>query len=620
MSSTMAKLVKLNFTPGIHRESTQYAEEGAWYDTDHVRFRDGRPENLRGYAKKDSQVLTGTPRDLISWSDNSTFKRAMFGTEAKLYEFHGDSLFDITPIRGLTSTGDNTLAIVTIDGTNSGFSTESGSVRVSVSASSHGAGTGDFVTFSSATTIGGTIDLQSRTYEVSVLNVDKFSFDASVTANATQTGVGTATAQFYLRTGTSVATQGLGYGAGIYDAGVSSTGERAWSDPATSSAIVFRNTQWTLDNWGEDVVACRREGRIYTWDTSQGTATRAALISASPTVNNYVIVSPNDRHLISLGSTEFSTGIYNAMLVRWADQNDFTNFTPSISSTSGENILTDGSEIVGAVRSRTAINVWTDNALWLMQFVGPPFTFRFQQMGTNCGLIGPHASTDYDGVSFWMSKDNFYAFDGQLKNLDCSVRRYIFDRLNTSQTDKIYTGINSEFKEIIWLYPSTGQNECDSYVIYNPDENYWTYGSAIWTTYDDKHTYDNTITTGVSGTESFLFDNEPVSVFTADGEPISSFIESAYFDIDDGDELMFMDRVIPDFEINDGNITMDITTQEFPVNSEIIKGPFSITKSTQKIDFRARGRQAKVKVSSNSGGTSWRYGSVRMAMQPDGRR
>ena len=305
---------------------------------------------LEGMPRKIVKSLTGTPRDLISWSDNSTFKRAMFGTEAKLYEFHGDSLFDITPIRGLTSTGDNTLAIVTIDGTNSGFSTESGSIRVSVSASSHGAETGDFVTFSSATTIGGTIDLQSRTYEVSVLNVDKFSFDASVTANATQTGVGTATAQFYLRTGTSVATQGLGYGAGIYDAGVSSTGERAWSDPATSSAIVFRNTQWTLDNWGEDVVACRREGRIYTWDTSQGTATRAALISASPTVNNYVIVSPNDRHLISLGSTEFSTGIYNAMLVRWADQMILLILLLPISSTSGENILTDGSEIVGAVR------------------------------------------------------------------------------------------------------------------------------------------------------------------------------------------------------------------------------------------------------------------------------
>ena len=616
----MTKLVKLNFTPGIHRESTQYAEEGSWYDTDHVRFRDGRPENLRGYTKKESQALTGTARDLLTWSDNSTFKRAVFGTEAKLYEFHGDSLFDITPIRGLTSTGDNSLAIVTIDGTNNGFSTVDGSVRVSVSASSHGADSGDFVTFSSATTIGGTIDLDSRTYEISVLGVNQFSFDASVTANATQTGVGTATAKFYLQTGTSVATQGLGYGAGIYNAGVSITDERAWSDPATSSAIVFRNSQWTTDNWGEDIVTCRREGRIYTWDTSEGVTTRAALISASPTINNYVIVSPNDRHLISLGTTEFSGGAYNAMLVRWSDQNDFNDFTPSVSSTSGENILTDGSAIVGAVRSRTAINIWTDNALWLMQFVGPPFTFKFQQMGTNCGLIGPHASIDYDGRSFWMSNDNFYAFDGQLRNLDCTVRRYIFDRLNTSQSDKIYTGINSEFKEIIWLYPSLGQNECDSYVIFNVSENNWSYGSAIWTTFDDKHTFDNTITTGVSGADSFLFDNEPVSVYTADGEAISSFIESAFFDIDDGTRLMFMDRIIPDFEINDGNITMDITSQEFPVNSAITKGPFSITKTTQKIDFRARGRQAKVKVSSDSTGTSWRYGSVRMAMQPDGRR
>jgi hypothetical protein len=255
-----------------------------------------------------------------------------------------------------------------------------------------------------------------------------------------------------------------------------------------------------------------------------------------------------------------------------------------------------------------------------MQFVGPPFTFKFQQMGTNCGLIGPHASIDYDGRSFWMSNDNFYSFDGQLRNLDCTVRRYIFDRLNTSQSDKIYTGINSEFKEIIWLYPSLGQNECDSYVIFNVSENNWSYGSAIWTTFDDKHTFDNTITTGVSGADSFLFDNEPVSVYTADGEAISSFIESAFFDIDDGTRLMFMDRIIPDFEINDGNITMDITSQEFPVNSAITKGPFSITKTTQKIDFRARGRQAKVKVSSDSTGTSWRYGSVRMAMQPDGRR
>ncbi len=307
------------------------------------------------------------------------------------------------------------------------------------------------------------------------------------------------------------------------------------------------------------------------------------------------------------------------MLVRWSDQNDFTNFTPSVTSTSGENLLADGTEIVGAVRSRNAINIWTDNSLWLMQFVGPPFTFRFQQMGTNCGLAGPHGGIDYDGRSVWMGRDNFYAFDGQVRNLDCTVRRYIFDRLNMNQLDKIYAGVNSEFKEVIWLYPSNeGANEeCDSYVIWSPDENYWTYGTAIWTSWDDKVAFDNVLTTG---NNSYIFDNEPMDIFTGDGEALTSYIESADFDIEDGDVLMFMDRIIPDFTINDGTISMDITGQSFPTNSAITKGPFNISKTTQKVDFRLRGRQAKIKVSCDSQGTSWRYGSVRLAIQPDGRR
>ncbi len=210
-------------------------------------------------------------------------------------------------------------------------------------------------------------------------------------------------------------------------------------------------------------------------------------------------------------------------------------------------------------------------------------------------------------------------FDGQVRNLDCTVRKYVFDRLNIDQSDKVYAGVNSEFKEVIWLYPSNeGANEeCDSYVIWSPDENYWTYGSAIWTTWDDKVAFDNTITTG---NDSYLFDNEPAGIFTGDGEALTSFIESADFDIEDGDVLMFMDRIIPDFEINDGDITMDVTGQSFPVNGAVTKGPFNISKTTQKVDFRLRGRQAKIRVSCDSKGTSWRYGSLRLAMQPDGRR
>ena len=619
----MSKLVKLNFTPGIHRESTQYAEEGAWFDVDRVRFREGKPENLRGYVKKDTIAFDGTGRDLKTWSDNDTMERASWGTEDKLYEFNGGTTYDITPIRGKSSVGDNTLAIVTIDGTNNGFYTVAGSTRVSVSVSSHGAVTGDYVTFTSATTIGGSpgILLTNGTFQVSVLSNSQFSFSASTTAAASDSHVGTATAKFLLHTGTNVAIQGFGYGAAVYNAGVSTTGERAWNEPASSTNITFRITQWSLDNFGEDLLACRREGRIYLWDASDSPPERAALISASPTISNYIIVSPNDRHLVALGTTEFGTGDFQPMLVRWSDQNNLNNFTPSVSSTSGENLLADGTEIVGAVRSRNAINIWTDNALWLMQFVGPPFTFKFQQMGTNCGLISPHAGVDYDGRSVWMGKDNFYMFDGQVRNLDCTVRKFIFDRLNRSQADKIFAGVNSEFKEVIWLYPSdTGSNEdCDSYVIWSPDDNYWTYGDATWTTWDDKVAFNNVITTGIEGSDSFLFDNEPQDIFTGDGEVLPFFIESADFDIEDGDVMMFMDRIIPDFDITDGSLDVTLTSQSFPINGEVTKGPFTVDKSTQKVDFRLRGRQARVRIACSSD-TGWRYGSLRLAMQPDGRR
>ena len=339
MTSSLSKNVKLNFTPGIRRESTQYAEEGSWYDTDRVRFREGRPENLRGYVKKISSSFDGTGRDLKTWSDNDTIERASWGTEDKLYEFDNGALYDITPIRGKSSVGDNTLAIVTIDGTNNGFYTTAGSTRVSVSVSTHGAVTGDYVTFTSATTIGGSpgILLTGGTFQVSVLSNSQFSFAASTTAGSSDSHVGTATAKFLLHTGTNVAIQGLGYGAGIYNAGTSTTGMRAWNQPASSSNITFRITQWSIDNWGEDLVACRRGGRIYYFDSSDTTPERAALISASPTATNYIVVSPNDRHLIALGTNEFGTGDYQPMLVRWSDQNDYNNFTPSVSSTSGEN-------------------------------------------------------------------------------------------------------------------------------------------------------------------------------------------------------------------------------------------------------------------------------------------
>lgn len=616
--STNSRLVKLNFKPGINRESTEYAEEGSWYNGDKVRFRQGRPENLRGYAKRVAAPFDGTARDIITWSDNDAYKFASFGTEKKLYAYNNNENIDITPIKEV-SVGTNVLAVVTIDGTNNGFYTVAAEPTIIVSVSSHGATTGDFVTFTSSTSIGGNQDLSGRTFNVSVINSNRFHFETTVAAQATQSKVGTATLKYLLPTGTNTAITNLGYGADVYNAGASVTGVRAWNQPASASNIITRNTQWSLDTFGEDIIACRRGSRIFKWDTTiESTPDRAVIISASPSVNNYILVSPNDRHVVAFGSTEFGTGTFNPMLVRWSDQNNFNNFTPSVSSTSGENILTDGTEIVGAVRSRNAVSIWTDNSIWLMTFTGPPFVFSFQQGGTNCGLIGPHAAVDFDGISIWMGKDNFYAFDGQVRNLDCTVRRYIFENFNRNAEDKVYAGINSEFKEIIWLYCSSEATEPDKYVIYNPLEKTWSFGTTTYTTYDDKDVFGNTITTDVS---SYLIDNEPPQIFTANGQPQASFIESAAFDIEDGNEMMFMDRLIPDFTLNNGNLKFSIIAQNFPVNDAVTKGPFTITPATKKVDLRARGRQAIILVSSEgTGGTEWRYGSLRLSLQEDGLR
>ena len=462
-----------------------------------------------------------------------------------------------------------------------------------------------------------------------------FAIDVATTASAAQSSSGGGTIHFLIGTGTDNAVAGLGYGAGSFTAGVCAAGGRGWNQPTSTGASDFTSqiTQWSLDNFGEDVVANRRGSSIYLYDTdASATPLRATLVSgatnSTPTTVNSIIVSPNDRHLVCLGSNAFNTtasptGTFDPMTVRWSNQEDITNWVPSLSSTAGETVLTDGTEIVGGVRSRNAINIWTDNSLWTMTFVGPPFTFQFQQLGSNCGLIAPHAAVDYDGISVWMGYDNFYVFDGQVKNLDCTVRRFIFDRLNRNQKDKIFAGINSEFKEVIWLYPSKDSEECDSYVIWSPSENYWTFGSSIFTTFADKTVFGNTITTGVTAGGNNLYNNEPAGVFTENGQPQSSFIESADFDMADGNEIMFLSRVIPDFTLNDGALTFSIKTKDFPespTEREKPQPPHTVTNSTVKIDMRARGRQGRIRVSCNAANTSWRWGSVRLAIQPDGRR
>ena len=714
-----AKLAKFDFKQGFNRETTQYAEEGKWFDGNRVRFRAERPENMRGYATKVSTAFNGSARDLIAWKDNSNKKRALFATPEKVYEHDGDRITDITPITTIV-----TLANV--------FGTSSGSTRVCCSDGSHGRQKGDYVLFTSAAVFGSDVSLTGNVYQItSIVDTNVFTISISGNAGATSTQAGSATFNYYIATGTSVASQGVGYGASDYNAAdptsiglskISSTSGNALVTVSCASAhggvandfIVFQNTsidsvaatiggnlnltkpaaggplftivsvngtqviisaaanasasgdvtsslnmtalvykqtggggsgrawnaeasadatdlaldiaQWSMDNWDENVLLNRRGSNIYYFITQASTSpVRATTVTTSPISVNSVIVSPNDRHVIALGANEFSptatvSGTFNPMLVRWSDQNSRTNWVPSVSSTAGEVVLTDGTRIVGGVRSKNAINIWTDNSLWLMEFAGPPFTFKFQQAGTNCGLIGPHAGIDYNGVTYWMGFDNFYANTGQVEVLDCTVRRFVFDKLNTSYYDKVYAGINSEFKEIIWLFVSNNSTECDSYVIFSPDEGYWVYGDTFFTTFKDREIFGNTITTGATTTGNFLYNNEPAGVFTGDGETLTSFIESADFDVDDGNAIMFMNRIIPDFDLSTGKIKLELISKQYPESTDSITKEFDITNTTQKVDLRARGRQAKVRVSCAANNASWKWGSIRLALQGDGGR
>ena len=721
------ELSKFDFQQGFNRETTQYAEGQRWYDGNYVRFRAGRPQNMRGYETRSTTTFDGSARALITWTDSTVKSRAIFGTPDKLYEHDGDQIYDITPIQTIATLTDC-------------FGTSSGATRVCCSDAAHGRAVGDYVYFTSTATFNN-VSLSGNVYPiVSVESNNVFTISVTDAANATGSDTGSATFNYYIPTGGSVAAAGIGYTAAKYNAadptsvgiskiswtqsntlvtvscaaahngaandtvlfipsnnsvvpatvggnliltkaslnGVAVGGPeftivsiastqlifnvdtaasavsgnitasnmtariypqvagsiaapyRAWNEPASASAsgLVVKIAQWSLDNWGEDIIANRSGSNIFYFDSDASTTpARAVSVTTSPVSVNSIIVSPNARHLIALGANQYSpsatvSGTFNPMLVRWADQDDRTNWVPSISSTAGEVVLTDGTKIVGAVRSKNAINIWTDNSLWLMEFAGPPFTFRFQQAGTNCGLLNTHSGVDYNGVTYWMGYNNFYRFTGQVEVLPCTVRRYIFDDINTSYYDKIYAGINSEFREIIWLYCSSGQTECDKYVIFNPEDNYWVYGEMIFTTFADKEVFGNTITTGVTASGNNIYNNEPPEVFTGNGETLTSYVESGDFDVADGNALMFMDRVIPDFDLSGGKIKMEITTKQYPEQPDVnaIKKEFDITDTTQKVDFRARGRQAKVRVSCGSNNASWRWGSIRLGLQGDGGR
>jgi len=429
----------------------------------------------------------------------------------------------------------------------------------------------------------------------------------------------------------------------------------AWN-AAASGDIVTAPGLWSLDNFGNKLIATINGGESFEWNSNptDATSTRATIISGAPTASAFSLVSTPDRHLVFFG-TETTIGTsttQDPMFVRFSSQEDINTYTPSATNTAGTQRLADGSKIVGAIRGRDAIYVWTDTALFIMRFVGPPFTFSFQQVGTNCGLIGQNAAVEVDGTAYWMSENGFFRYTGKLESLPCLVEDHVFDDINTIPKQHINAGLNNLFGEVIWFYPNEGSGTVNRMVAYNyldssPERPVWTVGTLARTAWQDSAVFGkphateyDTSTNGTSGSSTFVQGNTDGVSYYYEHEKgldqvregattaITASIESGDFDIGqqglagDGEFMMKIRRVLPDFLAQTGDARVTLNLRDFPNDSQASStlGPFTINSSTQKIDTRARSRQISLKIDNTSTSQFWKVGTFRIDYQPDGRR
>jgi len=615
-------LAKLQFRPGINRESTSYANEGGWFDCDKIRFHQGYPEKFGGWQKYSSSTYLGTARALHNWValDGSDFMGV--GTELKYYIEEGGAYNDITPIRSTTSAGDVT------------FSATDGSTTITVSDTSHGADENDFVTFSGAVSLGGVItaDVLNQEYQiVSIVDADTYTVTSAVAANTSDTGNGGASVvgEYQINVGLNTQVGGTGWGAGTWSRG-------AWGS-ASATATDAELRLWSHDNFGEDLLINPRDAAIYYWDKTSTLSARAVEIgtlsgaSNTPTIAKQILVSDNDRHVIAFGCNPLGSSDQDNLLIRFSDQESLTDWTPTATNTAGDLRLGSGSEFIQAVETKREVLVWTDKTLHSMKYVGPPFTFGLQQLASSITIMGPKAAVAAEDFVFWMGIDNFYIYDGRTSNLPCTVRDYVFEDFNLAQAEKVFAGINSQWGEVIWFYPSSTSDENDRYVVFNYIEKVWYYGNLSRTAWRDRGIRTYPIAAGASGGSNYLYNHE-IGV-DDDGSAMEAYIESSQIDIGDGEKFLLINRLIPDLTFTGSssgspvaNFTLE--TREYPGSSYDTITSGSVTRSattpveqfTNQLDMRLRGRSFAIKVDSDALGTRWRLGAPRVQLREDGRR
>ena len=613
-------LARYTLKAGINKEGTSYSNEGSWFDCDKVRFRRGRPEKIGGWLKLSDNIFLGSARKLHQYVALDGDQFVSLGTHLKLYLKQGNAYNDITPIRATTTNG-----IVFASGGN-------GSTNITATDNAHGAVSGDFVTIAGAASLGGTItaDVLNQEYQItSVPSVDTFTFTPKDTSGATVTANGNDNSNggsgvdgvFQLNSGADNFTNGLGFGSGLW-------GQSSWGGGVNSFTSQLR--LWSIDNFGEDTISNPRGGGIFYWDKSDGVTTRAvnfsALTGASdvPTIANQILVSEVDRHIVCLGANTIGTTSQDPMLVRWSNQEDAAEWTPKTDNTAGSLRLSAGSEIIGGIRTRQEIAIFTDNAIYSMQFIGPPFIFGINLVTEGVSMVSPNAAINANNAIYFMDQDNFYVYSGAVQSLPCTVRAYVFDDFNYGQTWKVHATRNAQFNEVSWFYCSSNSIEIDRYVTYNYLEKTWTIGTMPRTAWSDAGSSTSLpIAAGVSGTTSnYLYNQETGS--NDDGNPMTAFIESADFDAGDGNQFMHIKRLIPDVSFigteTNPELTYSIKTRDFPLGSLNVATTATVTSTTGVKHIRARARQMRVRIESTDTNNSWRLGDTRFDIKEDGRR
>jgi len=620
-------LQKITFRPGINREGTAYDNEGGWFDCNLVRFRKGRPEKFGGWEKLTSNTYLGSVRALHPWISLEGSKYLGLGSHLKYYIESGGSFNDITPIRSTTSAGDVT------------FSASNGDATITVADTAHGAVQNDFVTFSGASSLGGNITaaVLNQEYQVAtVVNANSYTIEAkdtsgtTVTANSSDTGNGgsSVVGAYQVNVGLDVYVPGTGWGL------------NGWGIGAFGQAAALSDTNqlrlWTHDNFGENLIINQRNGGIFRWLESGGLSTRAVELSGIsganlvPTKALQVLTSEKDRHLIVLGADPISgssrTGTIDPMLVAFSDQENELDFEPLTTNTAGSLRLSSGSSIIGGVKARQETLIWTDTALYSMQFIGPPFTFGINLINEGTGLVGPKAATTAPSGVFWMSYNNFYVYNGSVQTLPCSVHNYVFNDINLTQSFKIHAFTIKDKSEIGWFYCSSSSSEIDRYVIYNYLEKLWFYGQLVRTAWLDSGIENYPRAVG----NNYLYKQE--IGFDDDGSPMTNvFIESSDMDIGDGDQFSFLKRIIPDYKFiqddNNGNVNIVLKTRNFPGDSLTTNSTNAISATTQQVFVRSRSRQIALRFESDDDATNngnlsigWRLGATRIDIKPDGKR